>query len=89
MTIAENILLPALGTNKSLGIFRDITRIMSANMDNNEKDPAYLRHWKSWGSWHSWGSPVGIGIGWFLFIVGTGIFLYLLRQTEVIGTMML
>ena len=43
-----------------------------------EKDPAVLRHWRSWDSWYSWGTPVGIGAGWFLFMVGTGLGLFLM-----------
>lgn len=55
-------------------------------MKKQGKDPAYLRHWRSWGSWYSWGSPVGIALGWFLFMVGTGIFLYLLKTSELVGS---
>lgn len=60
--------------------------------DNNEKlqgkDLALLRHWKSWGSWYSWGSPVGIGLGWFLFMVGTGILLFLMGRADQAGSLL-
>jgi hypothetical protein len=36
--------------------------------------------WRAWGSWFSWGSPVGMGLGWTLFIIPLGIFLMLLKQ---------
>ncbi len=36
--------------------------------------------WKAWGSWFSWGSPVGLGLGWMLFIIPLGLFLLLLHQ---------
>jgi hypothetical protein len=48
------------------------------NTEKQGKDPVALHHWRAWGSWHSWGSPVGIGLGWFLFIVGFGLFLFLI-----------
>ncbi len=58
---------------------------MNESTDNKGKDPVFLRHWKSWGSWYSWGSPVGIGIGWFLFMVGTGLGLFLIRHSELLS----
>lgn len=33
------------------------------------------RRWR----WDEWGSPVGLGLGWALFIVPVGLFLYLLH----------
>ncbi|RJO61970.1 hypothetical protein C4544_01250 [candidate division WS5 bacterium] len=50
--------------------------------ERNKKDPSMLRHWKAWGSWHSWGSPVGLGLGWFLFTVGVGLMLFLMGQAD-------
>lgn len=41
--------------------------------------------WKAWGSWFSWGSPVGLGLGWTLFIIPLGVFLYLLHLATLIG----
>jgi hypothetical protein len=29
--------------------------------------------------WDEWGSPVGLSLGWAIFIIPLGIFLYLLR----------
>jgi len=29
--------------------------------------------------WDEWGSPVGLALGWAIFIVSTGVFLYLLH----------
>jgi hypothetical protein len=48
---------------------------------NNEQELP----WRAWGSWFSWGSPVGLGLGWALFIIPLGIFIYLLHLAEVIG----
>ncbi len=41
------------------------------------EDEAYWakRHWR----WDEWGSPVGLGLGWALFIVPLGIFIELLH----------
>ncbi|HWC57650.1 MAG TPA: hypothetical protein VG621_01710 [Candidatus Paceibacterota bacterium] len=36
--------------------------------------------WKAWGSWFSWGSPVGFG----LFVVAIGVFLWLLHLAHII-----
>jgi len=62
-------------------------------MDHNEESNSItMRHdehvkehfkdlpWKAWGSWFSWGSPVGLGLGWTLFIIPLGIFLLLLHE---------
>ncbi len=48
----------------------------------NEMFP--MNNWRAWGSWFSWGSPVGLGIGWTLFIVPIGIFLWLLHLANII-----
>lgn len=37
----------------------------------------HMHNWRSWGSWFSWGSPVGLGLGWALFIIPLGIFIWL------------
>lgn len=36
--------------------------------------------WKAWGSWFSWGSPIGLGLGWTLFILPLGLFLWILHS---------
>jgi hypothetical protein len=51
-------------------------------MEQNDKKSEILKHWRAWGSWYSWGSPVGIGIGWFLFMTGAGLGLYLIKMAE-------
>jgi len=56
-------------------------------MDKNEDDKLSLtadqRYWlerKSRRSrWDEWGSPVGLSLGWAIFIVSNGLFLYLLH----------
>lgn len=35
--------------------------------------------------WDEWGSPVGLSLGWAIFIVSTGLFLYLLRVAGLLG----
>jgi hypothetical protein len=37
-----------------------------------------MKNWRAWGSWFSWGSPVGLGLGYSLIIISTGVFLWLL-----------
>jgi len=39
----------------------------------NEKYPIWRR-----SHWDEWGSPVGLSLGWALFIIPLGVFLYLL-----------
>ncbi len=34
--------------------------------------------------WDEWSSPVGLSLGWAIFIVSTGLFLYLLRLAEIL-----
>ncbi len=53
-------------------------------MENTENKKWEDLPWKAWGSWFSWGSPVGLGLGWALFIIPTGLFVYLLHLAEVI-----
>lgn len=43
-----------------------------------------MGNWRAWGSWFSWGSPVGLGIGWTLFIVPLGLFFWLLHLAAII-----
>jgi hypothetical protein len=38
-----------------------------------------LQNWRAWGSWFSWGSPVGLGIGYALIVVSTGVFIWLIN----------
>lgn len=35
--------------------------------------------------WDEWGSPVGLSLGWALFIIPLGVFLYLLHLAGLIG----
>ncbi len=35
--------------------------------------------------WDEWGSPVGLSLGWALFIVPLGLFLWLLHLAGLIG----
>lgn len=41
--------------------------------------------WRAWGSWFSWGSPVGLGLGWALIAVSSGLCAYLLHLAGLIG----
>jgi hypothetical protein len=34
--------------------------------------------------WEEWGSPVGLGLGWALFIIPIGVFLYFLHLAGII-----
>jgi hypothetical protein len=36
-----------------------------------------MQNWRAWGSWFSWGSPVGLGLGYALIVVSTGVFIWL------------
>lgn len=41
--------------------------------------------WKSRRQrWDEWGSPVGLSLGWALFIIPLGIFIYLLHLADLI-----
>lgn len=40
--------------------------------------------WKR-SHWDEWGSPVGLSLGWALFIIPIGIFLWLLHLAGLIG----
>ena len=43
-------------------------------------------HWLNRRSrWDEWGSPVGLSLGWALFIVPLGLFLWLLHLAGLIG----
>lgn len=35
--------------------------------------------------WDEWGSPVGLSLGWALFIVPLGLFIYFLHLAGIIG----
>ena len=41
-------------------------------------------NWRAWGSWFSWGSPVGLSLGWALFIIPLGIFLLLIHMAGIL-----
>lgn len=48
------------------------------------EDPDYW--WKSRRQrWDEWGSPVGLSLGWAIFIVSSGFTLYLLHLAGIIG----
>jgi hypothetical protein len=46
------------------------------------QDPDY---WFRRAHWDEWGSPVGLALGWALFIVPLGLFLWLLHLANLIG----
>lgn len=63
-------------------------------MDKQEKqryaDDAERKVWESYplwrrARWDEWGSPVGLSLGWALFIVPLGLFLYLLHLAGLVG----
>jgi hypothetical protein len=35
--------------------------------------------------WDEWGSPVGLSLGWALFVIPLGIFIYLLHLAGIVG----
>jgi hypothetical protein len=35
--------------------------------------------------WDEWGSPVGLSLGWAIFVVSTGFTLYLLHLAGILG----
>ena len=42
-------------------------------------------HWaRRRNRWDEWGSPVGLSLGWAIFIIPLGVFLYLLHLAELI-----
>jgi hypothetical protein len=45
-----------------------------------EKYPLWRR-----SHWDEWGSPVGLGLGWMLFIIPLGLFIYLLHLAGMVG----
>jgi hypothetical protein len=49
-----------------------------ASSSEKEKIDESMKYWRAWGSWFSWGSPVGLGLGYALIVVSTGVFLWLL-----------
>jgi len=61
-------------------------------MDKNEDDKLSLtadeRYWLERKAprqrWDEWGSPVGLALGWAIFIVPLGLFLYLLHLSGII-----
>ena len=46
----------------------------------NTEYPLYRR-----SHWDEWGSPVGLSLGWALFIIPLGLFLWLLHLAGLIG----
>ena len=73
--------------------------IFGVKMDREEKkkfsdevEEAVLRSAKNadyplWrrSHWDEWGSPVGLSLGWALFIIPIGVFLYLLHLAGILG----
>ena len=71
---------------------------LSTTMDTEKKDYAERvekavigamsdeKYWarRRW-HWEEWGSPVGLSLGWALFVVSTGFTLYLLHLAGIIG----
>jgi len=56
----------------------------------DEVDEAVMKSVKDYpmwrrSHWDEWGSPVGLTLGWALFIVPLGVFLYLLHLAGLIG----
>jgi len=49
----------------------------------NIKETPYPLYRRS--HWDEWGSPVGLSLGWALFIVPLGIFLWLLYLAGLVG----
>ena len=41
--------------------------------------------WRSWGSWFSWGSPIGLSLGFAIFITSLGLFFLLLHFSGLLG----
>lgn len=58
----------------SVGVEQGIQAAMS--------DPKYWAHRRH--RWEEWGSPVGLGLGWALFIIPIGVFLWLLHIAGII-----
>ena len=49
---------------------------------NSMMDPSYWA--KKRAHWDEWGSPVGLSLGWAIFIIPAGVFLYLLHLSGMI-----
>jgi len=49
---------------------------------NSVKDTKYPLWRKS--HWDEWGSPVGLSLGWALFIIPIGVFLWLLHLANIL-----
>lgn len=49
---------------------------------NSMSDPNYWARRRS--RWDEWGSPVGLSLGWTLFIIPIGIFLWLLHLAGIL-----
>jgi hypothetical protein len=75
------------------GRLDNITQILiTLPMDQNKDDKLSLsadeRYWLERKfprrKWDEWGSPVGLSLGWAIFLVSTGIFIYLLSLAGII-----
>jgi len=56
--------------------------VMDGILKQTQENPYPL--WRR-SHWDEWGSPVGLSIGWALFIIPFGLFLWLLRLAGLIG----
>ena len=44
-----------------------------------------MKNWRAIYSWHAWGSPVGMSLGYGIFVISSGVCLWLLSQAGLIG----
>ena len=59
----------------------------SEQIERNAWESAAKEPYPLWrrSKWDEWGSPVGLSLGWALFVVPLGVFLYLLHLAGLIG----
>jgi len=55
---------------------RPVSELHKQHRDENWS----MTNWRAWGSWFSWGSPVGLGLGYALVMVSTGVFIWLIAH---------
>ncbi len=62
---------------------------MDKNEDGNlsltEDERYWLERKMPRRRWDEWGSPVGLALGWAIFLVSIGFFLYLLHLAGLLG----
>jgi hypothetical protein len=49
------------------------------------EDMTSMKNWRALYSWHGWGSPIGLSLGYGIFVVSTGICLWLLSLAGLVG----